>query len=130
MVELGAIPGFDFGVVGMPGASDLFLYGVDVFAMLEGASDPEATRRFLETVGSTEGQIAFNRLKGSTPIRLDVASTELDPAGQATLEDLRNAKVRLLTRSRVTWDAALAAFAADRDADALVAVYLASPPGS
>lgn len=130
LVELSYIPGFDFGVVGMPGASDLFLYGVDVFAMLEGAANPEPTKRFLETVGSKQGQIAFNKLKGSTPIRLDVDPGELDPAGQATLEDLRNAKFRLLTRSRATWDAALAAFAADRDADALVAVYLASPPQS
>lgn len=128
LVQLGAIPGFDFGVVGMPGASDLFLYGVDVFAMLEGAADPEPTRRFLETVGSKEGQIAFNKLKGSTPIRLDVDLDELDPAGRATLEDLRNAKVRLLTRSKPSWDDALAAFAIDRDADALVAAYVASPP--
>lgn len=127
-IELGLIPGFDFGVVGMPGASDLFLYGVDVFAMIEGGPNPSGTRRFLETVCSKEGQTAFNNLKGSTPVRLDVNPEDLDVTGQGTLEDLRNAKIRMLTRTKAVWDAAFADFAATRDADALIAVFVANPP--
>lgn len=127
-VQLGLVPGFDFGVVGMPGASDLFLYGVDVFAMIANGPNPEGTLRFLETAGSKEGQAAFNKLKGSTPIRLDVNVEDLDIAGQATLEDLRDAKIRMLTTTKAEWDAAYGEFAQTRDADALIAAFVASPP--
>jgi glucose/mannose transport system substrate-binding protein len=125
---LGWEPGVGFGVVGMPGASDFFLYGVDVFALLTGGPEPEASKHFLRTVASKAGQTAFNKLKGSSPIRFDVDADELDPVAQATLEDLKNAKLRMLTRSRAEWDMALAAFAVDRNQDALLAAYVDNPP--
>jgi glucose/mannose transport system substrate-binding protein len=121
-------PGEGFGVIGMPGASELFLYGVDVFAMPLGGPQPEAAQRFLRTVASTAAQVAFNRLKGSSPVRLDTSIEDLDSEGRATLEDLRGASVRMLTRSKVVWDDALAAFAAERDHDALLAAYVDNPP--
>lgn len=121
-------PGEDFGVVGMPGAADLFLYGVDVFAMPKGGPEPEASQRFLRTVVSKAGQVAFNRLKGSSPIRLDTSIEDLDSEGQATLEDLRDANVRMLARSDPAWDEALFAFTSSHDHDALLAAYLDNPP--
>ena len=123
-------PGTSFGVVGTPGAADLFLYGVDVLALLDGAKSPEAAQDFLRVVASKEGQVAFNKIKGSTPIRLDVDSDDLDVVAQATLKSLRDAKLRMLTRSKATWDAALEAFAASRDVDALIAAYRDNPPGA
>ena len=125
---LGLEPGEGFGVVGMPGAPDFFLYGVDVLALVSGGPEPEASKDFLRTVGSKAGQTAFNRLKGSSPIRLDTDPEELDSVARTTLEDLRNAKLRMLTRSKAAWDDGLAAFAVDRDQDALLAVYIDNPP--
>jgi glucose/mannose transport system substrate-binding protein len=125
---LGWEPGVGFGVIGMPGASDFFLYGVDVFALLAGGPEPEASKSFLRTVASKAGQTAFNKLKGSSPIRLDTDPDELDAVAQATLEDLKDAKLRMLTRSKPEWDMALAAFAAERNSDALLAAYVDNPP--
>lgn len=130
LTSLGWEPGKGFGVVGMPGATDFFLYGVDVFALVSGGPEPEAAKDFLRTVASKAGQTAFNKIKGSSPIRLDTDPDELDEVARATLEDLRNAKLRMLTRSKAVWDEALAKFAVDRDQDALLAAYVDNPPGA
>jgi len=126
--QLGWEPGVKFGIFAMPGATDLFLYGVDVFAMVADGPHPEAAQAFLRTVASSEGQIAFNTLKGSTPIRLDTDTAQLDVVAQGTLRDLKEAKLRMLTRTRVEWDTAFEAFAVDRDADALLQAYIDYPP--
>ena len=128
LVQRGFEPGLEFGVVGMPGAADLFLYGVDAFAVMTDGPNPAATQRFLRTVGSPAGQIAFNKLKGSSPIRLDIDLDQLDPAGRVTLQDLRDARFRMLTVSNRAWDDAFAAFAVSRDADALLAAFVENPP--
>ena len=128
LVQRGFAPGIEFGVVGMPGAADLFLYGVDAFAMMTDGPNPAATQRFLRTVGSPAGQVAFNKLKGSSPIRLDIDLDQLDPTGRVALQDLRDAKFRMLTVSNRVWDDAFAAFAVSRDADALLAVFVDNPP--
>jgi glucose/mannose transport system substrate-binding protein len=124
----GMEPGVGFGVAGMPGAADFFLYGVDVFAILKGGPEPEASKHFLRTVSSKQGQTKFNKLKGSSPIRLDVDTDELDVIAQSTLEELRNAKLRMLTRSKAEWDMAIHAFTVDRDQTALMQAYIDNPP--
>lgn len=126
--QLGWEPGEKFGIFAMPGATDFFLYGVDVFALVAEGPHPEAAQAFLRTVASSEGQIAFNTLKGSSPIRLDTDTAQLDVVAQGTLRDLKEAKLRMLTRTRAEWDDALEAFATDRDADALVQTYVDYPP--
>lgn len=122
-------PGKRFGIVGMPGAQELFLYGVDVFGLPTGAPHLEAAKHFLSTVASKAGQVAFNKIKGSSPIRLDTVVEDLDPVGQQTLDDLRDAELRMLTRSQDAWDMAFAEYAVSRDADALLAAYVDNPPG-
>jgi glucose/mannose transport system substrate-binding protein len=128
-VQLGWTPGKDFGVVGAPGAADLFLYGVDVFAIPKGAQNDRGAREFLATIASTEGQIAFNKLKGSIPVRLDAPAGQLDVLGQAALHDFQNARIRMLVRGRQEWDDAIADFAKTKDVDALLRAYLDNPPG-
>jgi glucose/mannose transport system substrate-binding protein len=95
LVQLGATPNVDFGVVGAPGAQDLFVYGVDVFVIPQGAKNREAALDFLTTVGSPAGQAAFNTIKGSTPMRLDVPVSKLDVVAQEVLADFSNAKMRV-----------------------------------
>ncbi len=128
LAQLGWKPGEGFGVFAMPGATELFLYGVDVFALVKGSKQEAAARDFLRTVASKPAQVAFNALKGSSPIRLDVDEKQLDPVAQSTLKDLRSAAVRQLTRRRAEWDDALEAFVVDRDKAALVQAYVDFPP--
>jgi glucose/mannose transport system substrate-binding protein len=60
-------PGEGFGVIGMPGTAELFLYGVDAFALPTGSPHPEAARHFLRTVASKAGQIEFNTIPSAGP---------------------------------------------------------------
>lgn len=127
-VQLGWTPNVDFGVVGAPGAADMFWYGVDVFALPTGAPHPKEARDFLTTVASIDGQVGFNRVKGSSPMRLDVPNNRLDAMGQEVLLDLQDATVRSVVRNKDAWDTALSAYAQDRDKDALIQAYLDNPP--
>ena len=126
-VQLGWSPGVDFGQIGGPGSSDLFWYGVDVFGLPEHAPHPADARDFLAVIASKEGQVAFNRLKGSTPMRTDVRA-DLDPLGQATLDDLVNAKVRVPVFNRNEWDDACFQFSKDGDKEAFYQAFVTTPP--
>ena len=127
-VQQGWTPGVDFGVIGAPGASDMFWYGVDTFSLPVGAPHAAAAQDFLATVGSTAGQVAFNKLKGSTPVRTDVPLSQLDPEGRATLMDLMNANYRMLVVNHDAWDTAMLAFAQTGDKAALFQAYVDNPP--
>jgi glucose/mannose transport system substrate-binding protein len=127
-VQLGLTPGVDFGVVGAPGASDVFWYGVDTFSLPTGAPSPAAARDFLLTVASPAGQVAFNNLKGSTPVRMDIDKDDLDSEGRATLADFETASVKMRVVGKNVWDDAMLTFAQDGDEDALFQVYVANPP--
>ena len=122
LVHLGWTPGVDFGISGPPGAFDLFVYGADMLALPTTAPHPELARDFLTVAVSREGQVAFNQVKGSTPMRTDLADL-LDDTTKATLEDLVNAKVLTPAHSSSVWDAGIKAFATDHDKEALFSVY-------
>jgi len=127
-VQLGWTPGIDFGVLGAPDASNLFWYGVDSFSLPVGAPNKTGADDFLATIGSLEGQVAFNKLKGSTPIRPDVPRAQLDSEGRATLDDFQNADYRIAVVNKDEWDVAMLEFAMTRDKDALFQAYVDHPP--
>ena len=81
LAQLGWSGETDFGVAAAPGSSDLFLYGIDAFALARGARNEAGARDFLETVASPAGQVAFNRIKGSSPIRARRSARRAGPAG-------------------------------------------------
>jgi len=126
-VKLGWTPGIDFGQTGGPGASDLFWYAIDAFAAPTLAEHPDRAQQFLSVVLSKEAQVAFSRLKGSTPIRTDVLD-QLDRLGQSTMLDLIDSKHRLPVIGKTEWDDALHAFATNLDQEALYQAYVDSPP--
>ena len=128
--QIGWRPGVDFGVVVSPGASDLFLYLSDSFAIPRGAANERGARELIATVASPEGQVAFNTLKGSSPIRGDVNRTAFDPLGQTTLRDLETARVRMVAPNSPVYDEALVRFIKDRDAEALLRVFVTNRPAS
>jgi glucose/mannose transport system substrate-binding protein len=127
LVALGWDPGVDFGVSGPPGASDLFVYGADTFALPKFAPHPDDAMDFLTVVASKDAQVAFNRLKGSTPMRTDVRDL-LDAPGRQNLDDLVNATVRLPGIDNSMWDAAMAAYVASGDKAALLQSLLTISP--
>jgi glucose/mannose transport system substrate-binding protein len=127
LVQLGWRPGVDFGSVAAPGAGDLFLYGIDAFALPQGAKNEAGALDFLATVASTAGQAAFNNFKGSSPIRGDVPRAQMDELARATLYDLEHAKIRMLVRTRPAWEDALVAFAKDKNQAALLRAFIAAP---
>lgn len=127
LVHLGWDPGVDFGVSGPPGASDLFVYGADTFAMPAMAPHPKCATDFLSVVASRNAQVAFNKQKGSTPMRTDVRDL-LDVSSRQNLDDLANAKVRLPGIDNAQWDAAMAAYVASGDKAALLQSLLTITP--
>jgi ABC-type glycerol-3-phosphate transport system substrate-binding protein len=129
LVQVGGRAGVDFDVSAAPGSTDMFLYGVDVFAMPRHAPNELAARALLTTIASPIAQAAFNRVKGSSPPRTDVPVEQLDPIGQAAMRDLKNARYRMLVRSRPPWDVAIGIFASKRDQAELLKAYVEYPPG-
>lgn len=61
----------DFTYFPVPGTDGMFGFLADSFTMPVGAPHPEGAEAWLETVGSLEGQTAFNQAKGSIPARTD-----------------------------------------------------------
>jgi glucose/mannose transport system substrate-binding protein len=122
LLHLGWTAGLDFGVSGPPGAFDLFIYGADMLGLPTTAPHPQLARDFLMVAASPEGQVAFNQVKGSTPMRTDLADL-LDDTAKATLDDLVNAKVLMASHPSAAWDAGIQAFAKDHDKEALLNVY-------
>jgi glucose/mannose transport system substrate-binding protein len=127
LVHLGWTPGLDFGVLGPPGAEDLFIYGADMFGLPTAAPHPELAKNFLEVVASPEGQVAFNSFKGSTPMRTDVRD-QLDEPGKLSLDRLMSAKVVRPGHGTAAWDSGVETFAKDHDKEAFLQVYIDNPP--
>jgi glucose/mannose transport system substrate-binding protein len=123
LVHLGWTPGVDFGVLGPPGAADLFVYGADMFGLPTASPHPDLAKNFLKVVASPEGQVAFNSYKGSTPMRSDVRD-QLDESGKLSLDGLMNAKVITPGVGSASWDKGIEAFVKDRNKEAFLQVYV------
>jgi glucose/mannose transport system substrate-binding protein len=87
-------PGKDFDIVPFPGSEDTFVFTSDTFPLPKGARNRAGALALLETFASVEGQVTFNKLKGSIPAR-SVGALEMDQfdsVSLATLEDFRHAE--------------------------------------
>ena len=122
-VQRGWVSDVDFGVVGPPGAHDLFVYDLDVWVMPKGGPNPEGAKRFMEAAVSAEGQLAFDLIKGATSVRMDQPVDRLDSIGKAVKKSLDEASVRT-TNPLPNMDAIYEAFVADHDAQAMLAAML------
>jgi glucose/mannose transport system substrate-binding protein len=125
LTQLGWKPGVEFDAVAAPGTSDLFLYVADSFAIASDAKNARGARDFLALATSPEGQVGFNAIKGSSPIRSDVPLTALDRVAQATFLDLQRAQIRMPAPNSAALDEAFVRFVRDHDVDR-AAVVLAS----
>jgi glucose/mannose transport system substrate-binding protein len=117
---------FDFGEIPSPGAAGAFVFATDTFGLPKRASQRAAAIDLLRVFGSKEGQDAFNPLKGSIPARTDADLSRYDPLAQATARDFwtspRYPSLASIASSTFTQalDAAMAGFARDRNAGAVV----------
>ena len=82
----------DYGFFTFPGNGTTFQWLADSFVLPKGAKNAEGTKCWLKTVGSAEGQKAFNTKKGSIPARTDAAPADYPKYQQAAMADWKSAK--------------------------------------
>lgn len=80
------IEGKDFGYVPYPGTAGAYLAIVDTFVVSADAKDGVNATKFLETIANPTTTLAFNKVKGSVPVRNDVDVSSL-PAYQRQASD-------------------------------------------
>jgi glucose/mannose transport system substrate-binding protein len=80
------VEGKDFGYVPYPGTAGAYLAIVDTFVVSADAKDGVNAVKFLETVANPTTTLAFNKVKGSVPLRNDVDVASL-PAYQRQASD-------------------------------------------
>lgn len=74
----GADPQTDFACVAVPGTSHMHLYSVDTLAMLVNPRHHVALQeKMAETLHSRAVQLAYNRIKGSVPVRKDLSAAQV-----------------------------------------------------
>ena len=83
----GAVATEDFGVTPFPGTRGVFVFTSDSFPLPRGARNREGAIDLLITMASAEGQLVFNRAKGSIPARVDIDPSSLDVMQQSTYAD-------------------------------------------
>lgn len=86
-VAANKVAGVDYGCILGPG-EPAFLMGGDVFvfAQTDDAEEIEAQNILADIMISPEGQVNFNNLKGSVPVRQDVDTSAMDQCAQVGIE--------------------------------------------
>ena len=82
----------DYSFSVFPGNTGTYQWLADSFVLPKGAQDPEGTKCWLKTVGSAEGQKAFNTKKGSIPARTDANTADYPAYQQAAIADWKTLK--------------------------------------
>lgn len=99
----GAKEGKDFGYVPHPGTNGSFVMVVDTFVVAKNAKHPQQADKWIATLGSKKAQLAFNRDKGSTPVRTDVDVSSYPKYQQQAAQDFRkNALVWSIAHGEAT----------------------------
>jgi len=81
-----------FGHFTFPGNGRTFQWLADSFVLPTGAKNPGGTRCWLRTVGSADGQKAFNTRKGSIPARTDAAPADYPAYQRAAMAEWKSAR--------------------------------------
>jgi len=80
----------DYSFSPFPGNTGVYQWLADSFVLPKGARNPEGTKCWLKTVGSAEGQKAFNTKKGSIPARTDAVAADYPAYQQAAIADWKS----------------------------------------
>ncbi|GAB1693380.1 ABC transporter substrate-binding protein [Krasilnikovia sp. M28-CT-15] len=81
----------DYGYATFPGNGTTFQWLADSFVLPKGAKNPDGTKCWLKTVGSADGQKAFNTTKGSIPARTDANPADYPKYQQSAMADWKSA---------------------------------------
>jgi glucose/mannose transport system substrate-binding protein len=90
LVKGGAKEGTDFGYVPHAGTDGSFVLVVDTFVVGQNAKHPELGQKWASAISTTDAQLAFNKEKGSTPVRTDVDVSTLPKYQQAAAKSFRS----------------------------------------
>ena len=82
----------DYGFFPFPGNGDTYQWLADSFVLPKGAKNVDGTKCWLKTVGSADGQKAFNTKKGSIPARIDASPADYPAYQQAAMADWKKDK--------------------------------------
>lgn len=88
----------DYVTFAVPGTEGVFDFLADSFTLPKGAKHVGGTEAWLDTISSKEGQIAFNKVKGSIPARNDLSDDELKEFSgyqQSAMKDFKDSKIAL-----------------------------------
>ncbi|GAA2011487.1 extracellular solute-binding protein [Catenulispora yoronensis] len=77
----------DYGYQVFPGNGNTYQWLADSFVLPKGAKNADGTKCWLKTVGSADGQKAFNTKKGSIPARTDASPADYPAYQQAAMAD-------------------------------------------
>jgi glucose/mannose transport system substrate-binding protein len=80
----------DYGYFTFPGNGSTFQWLADSFVLPKGAKNVDGTKCWLKTVGSAEGQKAFNTTKGSIPARTDAVPADYPQYQQTAIGDWKS----------------------------------------
>ena len=83
--EAGSSAPDDYTYFPVPGTDGVFDFLADSFTLPVGAKHLGGTEAWLDTISSLDGQIAFNKAKGSIPARKDVPPTDFSPYQQSAM---------------------------------------------
>jgi glucose/mannose transport system substrate-binding protein len=124
----------DFGWVNFPGTEGSFIMVGDGFTLATGAPHKSETLQWLKVLGSKEGQLAFNKIKGSIPVRTDINPKEFGAYHQWSMSSFaHDSIVPSVFEGEATSPAfqqalndAVSAFSADRNVDRFVKTMISA----
>lgn len=117
-----------------PGTDGVFNFLADSFTLPVGAPHEEAAKSWLTTISSAEGQLAFNKAKGSIPARTDADASDYPAYQQTAMEswasDTIVSSLAHGAAAKISWSSdissAIGKFGSDSDADALKTALVAA----
>lgn len=83
----------DYSYQPFPGTGETFQWLGDSFVLPKNAPNAVGANSWLKTVGSVEGQKAFNTRKGSIPARTDANPADYPPYQQAAIADFKQLRL-------------------------------------
>jgi glucose/mannose transport system substrate-binding protein len=88
----GKVEGTDYLTAATPGSKGIYDFLADSYGITNGAKHPANAKAWLDVISSAEGQIAFNKVKGSIPARtdIDLAAEGFSKYQQAAADSFKN----------------------------------------
>jgi glucose/mannose transport system substrate-binding protein len=132
--QAGQTYGTEYTTWPTPGTDGVFDFLADSFTLTVGAPHEQATKDWLTTISSADGQKAFNLAKGSIPARTDANASDY-PAYQQTAiksfaEDTVVSSLAHGAAASISWSgdisSAVGKFGTDKDTDSLVTALVAA----